>query len=164
MTHNKYTDPDGPMLDPPTTDSRRHALPSVAVGDSVAFRGCMFDAGWEFDAPCVLYTPCRRYTPNSGNIYGVIHLIEDVCFELAEGNPARIGFCNSDLREFAWRRWSPRGFSRRLQAWHLAATATFFRRDDHLEFSWHLVREWWGKDGEITARPLEGFESLEASK
>lgn len=81
------------------------------------FYGCSFDAHWEYDCPCIVYAPVQLYGI-FGNDLGVVNLVEDYCLDLTIDAP-RIGkFTEADLKEFKWRGWSPRGFAKRVNAWH----------------------------------------------
>lgn len=122
---------------------------TVKPGDVVTFRGCMWDDHWEFDAPCVLYTPVKRYG-YGGNSGKIGQMIEDVCIDLSlsRSYSVAIPFGPGSLREFGWRRWSPRGFHLRLLAWHGEQVVRFFLDDEGVLIS-DIVSEceWWGKDG-----------------
>lgn len=100
-------------------------------------RGCWFDAGWEFYAPTVLYQGIYAYSPNGGNSGEIERLFQnkaiDICIDREAGkeSPELLGFFESDLGEFKWRRWSPKGFKR--------------RKAIHVEFQ----VEWFWKGGEV---------------
>jgi len=108
------------------------------------FRGCMFDDGWEFDAPCILYFPYRRYGIGS-NTFKLDEMIYDLCFDIAEEIPIRKGFGKYTLEEFLSRGWSPRGFAKRLRAWHVVFEVRWYR-DDYGHLCVEIVdrRETWG--------------------
>lgn len=99
-------------------------IPDIATLPTV-FRGIFWDAGWEFDGPCVMYSPFRRYG-FGGNSYHFDRMVEDVCFDLGAGDDVAANWDDSDLREFKWRGWSPRGFSRRKQGWHIKITVEWY--------------------------------------
>ena len=82
----------------------RHVKP--LVGLPVEFRGCMWNDGWEFDAPSVIYYPSKFVRYGDGGNSGVLdRLVEDICFDLAEGNPTN----DAGLaEECEWRGWGKR--------------------------------------------------------
>ena len=94
----------------------------------MVFEGCSWDAHWEYDCPCILYSPVRRYRISGSS--GIEEMVEDVCFDLAAGKSIARGFDDSDLKEFAWRGWSPNGFRRRKNATHYRVTVLFTKSDD----------------------------------
>lgn len=118
----------------------------VEAGDRVTFRGCLWDDGWEFDAPCVLYWPVKRYR-DGGNTGAIDCLVEDVCGDLMDGSPVETGWSASDLHEFKWRHWSPRGFAQRRQAWHVEIVVEFYDTEDGLWSRDIVRRERYGLDG-----------------
>jgi hypothetical protein len=113
--------------------------PKIAPGKQIVFRGCAWDAHWEFDCPTVLYSPVRRY--RIGSSADIETMVEDVCFDLASGGAVERGFHESDLKEFAWRGWSPNGFRHRRNAIHFAVTVRFTEPDDEYdELNFEIVK------------------------
>lgn len=100
----------------------------IKAGDTLVFRGCSFNANWEYDCPCILYSPVRRYRISGSS--GIEEMIEDVCYDLADGKAIKRGFADSDLKEFAWRGWAANGFRRRKNAIHYRVTVRFTNPDD----------------------------------
>lgn len=117
-------------------------MPKIAHGTTLVFRGCSWDACWEFDVPCILYSPVRRY--RIGSAYDIESMVEDVCCDLADGEAVAKEFGDSDLKEFEWRGWSPRGFSRRRNAVHFKVTVRFVKpsndEDDYDGFNFQLMK------------------------
>lgn len=98
-------------------------------GDTIVFRGCIWDDGWEYDAPCVLYSPVKRYGigGNSGHIDS---MVEDIASDISCCIAVRHDWTADDLREFEWRGWSPRGFARRKNARHVEIVVGFHATED----------------------------------
>ena len=118
----------------------RHVKPFVGL--PVEFRGCMWNDGWEFDAPSVIYYPRKFARYGDGGNSGVLdRLVEDICFDLIEGNPT------SDAglaRECEWRGWGKR-FDRRKDAWHVVFKVRWFReKDGTLGYKVTNRKEVWG--------------------
>lgn len=103
-------------------------------GDTIVFRGVMFDDGWEFDAPCIIYSPCKLYSPNGGNTSEIESLVEDACIDLCMRESIQMKWSSGELKEFKWRGWSPDGFRRR-KGWHVTVTANFYEQDGELTFT-----------------------------
>jgi hypothetical protein len=118
---------------------------SVKAGDRLTFLGCTWDACWEYDAPAVIYSPVKRYNPFAGNSSTIDDMVESVCGDLADERQVRVPFSEGNLREFKWRRWSPRGFARRKESHHVRIVVEFSADEDGtLDF--HVVdrKEQWG--------------------
>lgn len=84
-------------------------------GQKIEFRGCSWNADWEFDRPYILYRGAYCY-----GFHGIEALIETTLIDAVAGLeqlPTKFSEC--DLKEFKWRRWSPRGFARRKSAQHV---------------------------------------------
>ena len=108
------------------------------------FRGVFWDAGWEFDAPCVLYSPFPRYG-YGGNSEHLDGMVQDICVDISCGTAPRKQWSESDIKEFKWRGWSPRGFAKRKEAWHVTITVRWFIDDDEqLDFQITDRKETWG--------------------
>ena len=105
------------------------------------FRGIFWDAGWEFDAPCILYWPCKRYGIG-GNSHHLDSMVEDICIDLTLGKQPAFQWSESDLKEFKWRGWSPRGFANRKQAWHVEIGVAWNANGVNFSIS---HKERWGK-------------------
>lgn len=87
----------------------------IKPGDSLIVAGVAWDDGWEFDCPTVLYRGFKRYTPNRSSVCveSIAGYIEDVAIDAVVAGTYEADWHPSDLREFAWRGWSTRGFARR---------------------------------------------------
>ena len=109
------------------------------VGSVVEFKGCVWDDGWEFDAPLILYSPVERYD-HVGSICpeSLESIVEDVCIDLCIKGFVKEKFIASDLDEFRWRSWSPKGFSRRRRAVH-GTIKVKFTLDGHGERSFEYT-------------------------
>lgn len=112
----------------------------------ITFRGCIFDDGWEFDCPCIVYSPLQRYRIGS-NVYGVLDLVEDIAADLIRPGKLRRGWDESVLKEFKWRGWSPHGFAKRRQAWHVEVKVRFFEDAEGHDFKIVWARERFGLKG-----------------
>jgi len=125
-------------------------------GYPTLFRGVFWDAHWEFDAPCVMYYPFKRYG-FGGNASRFDSMVEDVCIDLSLGKHVRRGFTESELKEFRWRGWSPRGFSRRKDAWHIQVSVEWFV-DGYGEVSFQgaIRKEQWGPFATRIDNPADG--------
>ena len=111
------------------------------------FKGVFWDDGWEFDAPAVVYFPVKCYSPNGSNSEEIDQLVENICLLICEGatvNP-KSEWNDRALQEFAWRRWSLRGFAKRKKAWHVTIRVKWSRRSDgELSFKITKRTETWG--------------------
>ena len=99
------------------------------AGDVIEFRGCTFDADWEFDKPAILYYPVQKYGFNS-----IEHLVENVCIDLLVYGYTEDKFGQSDLEEFQWRGWNPKGFAKRKNAVHKVVKVEFYIDNNELTF------------------------------
>lgn len=97
----------------------------------VVFRGCSWDEHWEFDAPCVLYRGAKRYD-FGGNSGKLEHMIEEAIADHFTPGQRRLSdpWSKGDLKEFAWRGWSIKGFRRRKSAWHVEQVWRLLSEDD----------------------------------
>jgi len=113
--------------------------------ETIIFKGCIWDDGWEFGCPGVVYSPSkyRRYS-DQGNNSGVIEdIVEDICIRKT---------CNLDPvdggleEESEWRGYGKR-FDRRKMAWHVRIEVEFIGDD----FEFKSVRTKYGpfKKGEL---------------
>lgn len=108
-------------------------------GKVIQFKGCCWDAHWQFDAPLIIYSPIKRYS-FSGSICkeAIYDAVEDIGIDLCGYENVANGFSDWDLKEFKWRGWSLRGFSRRKNAIH----ATYLMKlqyDEDGERSFEIV-------------------------
>ena len=110
------------------------------------FRGCMFDADWEFDAPCIVYSPIQR-NGIGGNSYHIDEMVDDYCIDLSLWKSPRKRFSENDLKEFKWRGWSPRGFAKRREAWHVEITVRWYTEEGELYHELVKRRERFGIKG-----------------
>lgn len=98
-------------------------------GDIITFKGCTWnEPQWEFGCPSILYSPLCRYSPD----HSLESLVEDACIDLCVDGPQKTGWSASELREFQWRGWSPRGFAYRRRATHTEIRVRFFLDEDGL--------------------------------
>lgn len=79
-------------------------------GKIIEIKGCRWDEGWEFDCPTIIYSPFKYYSPNGKHLECAI---EDILIDFCVDGEYRAEFLPSDLKEFEWRGWSVKGFSRR---------------------------------------------------
>ena len=104
----------------------------------------MFDDHWEFDAPCVMYYPKRleRYGigGNSGHLDS---MLEDICWQLSEGEKPHDGGLD---KECEWRGWGRRNFARRRAAGHVVFRVKWRQDPDEDGPVWEVVSrtETWG--------------------
>lgn len=101
-------------------------------GDVIRFEGCVWNDGWEFDAPLIIYAPVRRYCiATTVSRHAIWAQVEDLAIDLCvEPGGIRRDFFEDDLKEFAARGWSPRGFRRRKSAIHAFFDLRFFDDED----------------------------------
>ena len=124
-------------LTPAIEACRESTVPTV-------FRGVFWDAHWEFDAPCVLYAPFKRFGIGH-NSYHIDEMVEDICIDISLGKSPRTKWIESDLKEFKWRGWSPRGFAKRKEAFHVTITGRWtFTDDEQWDFEITDRKETWG--------------------
>lgn len=120
----------------------------VKAGDIVTFKGCAWnEPQWEFDAPIVLYSPLQRYDMGSVSCVDLYDKIEDVCIDLCYNVPINTHFDKMSLKEFKWRGWNPKGFSRRKNAVHVEVTVEFFLDNDNELTFRQLAAAEFGRDG-----------------
>ena len=101
--------------------------------------GVAWDDGWEFDCPTVIYAGLKAYSPNTHSTgeSSVRAFIEDKLYDVVVNGEYRAEFSESELREFEWRGWSPRGFRRRRAA-HAEMVVEFYK-DEADEWAWREV-------------------------
>ena len=115
---------------------------SKTIKYPTVFHGIFFDDEWEFDAPSIVYSPIKRYGIG-GNSGEIDSMVEDYCIDLCLGENPRRGWSKFDLKEFKWRGWSPRGFSRRKKAWHITIRVKWYKNEDgDLTFSMKRTERW----------------------
>lgn len=102
------------------------------------FYGCWWDADWEFDAPAIVYYPFKKY--GFGSALEIDQLVEDVCIDICLGEQPRTKFTESELSEFKWRRWNPKGFAKRKNAIHRRITVKWFYQQDG-ELMFDFIKE-----------------------
>jgi len=115
----------------------------IMSGDIIAFRGCTWnEPQWEFDSPTAIYSGVKRYFIGRS----IEDAIESICIDICVDNgDIDAGWHSSDLKEFKWRGWSPRGFSRRQSAGHAEIIVEFFTDDDgDLDFCIIAASRWMG--------------------
>jgi len=83
--------------------------------------------GWyvgdaDFDAPGIIYSPLEAYD-SEGDLY---YMVEGICNDICSGEKVNREFTKSDLSEFEWRGWNPKGFEKRKKAYHKTFTVKFF--------------------------------------
>jgi hypothetical protein len=72
---------------------------------------------------------------------GIETMVEDVCFDIASGKAIERGFCESDIKEFKWRNWSPRRFHLKKEACHYEVTVKFTKPDDgYDELNFEIIK------------------------
>lgn len=107
----------------------------VKAGDSLIFKGCCWDEGWDFDAPLIIYSPFKRYCFTGSLCEAAIEAkVEDLCIDLVLGLPYGKKWSDDTIEEFKWRGWSTR-FNRRKKAIHHSVKVDFFlNKDNELDF------------------------------
>jgi len=109
------------------------------------FRGVSWDDGWEFDGPAIVYFPIKRYGIGSNSSH-IDSLVEDYCISLCCDEKPHRGWSAFELREFKWRHWSPQGFGKRKNAWHVTLRVKW-SKDEHGHLKFDIVKrsERWGR-------------------
>ncbi len=109
---------------------------TLKIGDIIEFRGCTWDDGWEFGRPLVLYMGTKNYCDDTRTE----NAIEDVLINaLCLDKPLKKEFDSTDLKEFKWRGWSPRGFARRKKAWHTRVIVKIIQGPHDGELEWEEI-------------------------
>lgn len=110
----------------------------VKAGDTLTFRGVVWNEGWDFDAPVIIYEPVCSYRSDGSICEAAIEqAVEDICIKLVLGDDVRTEWSPQDMKEFTWRGWNPNRFSKRKRAVHASFVVTFFDGHDEmgLDFS-----------------------------